>query len=436
MRLKRLLLLAPLLGLYLALGLGVPLADILAHRENTDFHDIYYPTRVAFDEHGSIYDYDAVLRMANRETGVTELNVHYYPPTFHVFFAPFGLLPYRPARILWLLFNHYCLFQLVWILYRFVAERAKLDGPARERLALGSAAFALIAASVYLPTVDHIWQGQSNFPVLLCAVAGAAALWKRPVRSGVFFGIAALLKIFPIAFGAYVLILRQTRTAVALACTLVGGFLLSLVMFPDSSYVQFVRSLQTSSYAGTSDFNPYSYSMASMLVVLFDPGVVPNAVSNVLRYGPFFVGLWLFYWGRKSAPRERHHELVSMLRLSEVFLFVGFAIGSWWEHHLVYELWPFYLLLGLGLGGLPCSRLALGLGIAAFVISASPLFACPVWPFSEVALVRLITPEGSQYPVFAGLGRAFGAGKFWGAALLLAAVELSVFRLKRAAPAA
>jgi hypothetical protein len=128
-----------------------------------------------------------------------------------------------------------------------------------------------------------------------------------------------------------------------------------------------------------------------------------------------------------------------MLRFSELFLFVGFAIGSWWEHHLVYELWPFFLLLGLGLAGLPRNRLALGLAIAAFLISASPLFVCRVWPFSEVALVRLITPEGSPFPEFVGWGRALGAGKFWGAVLLWAAVELSVLRLKQpsaeAAPA-
>jgi hypothetical protein len=370
--------------------------------------------------------------MANRETGVTELNVHYYPPTFHVFFAPFALIPYRLSRILFLLFNQYCLIHLLLILYRFVAERAKLDEVARERLALGSSAFGLIAASVYMPTVDHLWQGQSNFPVLLCAVAGAAALWNRPVKAGVFFGIAALLKIFPIAFGAYLLVLRETRAAVALACTLVGGVLLSLAMFPDTSYVQFVRSLRSSTYAGTTDFNPYSYSVAAVLVVLFNPGVVPDAVSKVLRYGPFFVGMWLFHRGQKAAPKEPHHELVSMLRFSEVFLFVGFAIGSWWEHHLVYELWPFFLLLGLALAGLPCSRLALGLGIAAFMISASPLFVSRVWPFSEVALVRLITPEGSQFPEFVGWGRALGAGKFWGAVLLWGAVELSVRRLKQA----
>ncbi len=90
-----------------------------------DFRGYYAAARVLL-EGGNPYDYSQIARVLVDVTGRAGNNPFYYPLWFGWFFAPFTLLPFQAARLVWMLINW-----ALWILGLFRMQQL-LDFPPKS----------------------------------------------------------------------------------------------------------------------------------------------------------------------------------------------------------------------------------------------------------------------------------------------------------------
>jgi alpha-1,2-mannosyltransferase len=145
-------------------------------------------------------------------TEATPANGVIGPPFQGVFFAPSGWLArVSPAlaKVTWCLLNLAALAAGCW-LWRAACVSQILDW------SLASSPVALAVVAVALPAQTN-FEHQNMNPLLLCLLgAGAYALARsRPLESGVWFGVAAALKVFPGVVLLYLLARREWRAALA-----------------------------------------------------------------------------------------------------------------------------------------------------------------------------------------------------------------------------
>lgn len=148
-----------------------------------------------------------------------------YSPTFALLFAPFAVLPYAWALLAWNLLN-------VMLLYWAV----RLVMPPRERLA----AVQLTGIGL-VTTIDGT---QSNGLVAALMILAFAALEReRIAMAASTLVIGALVKIFPLAAGAFMLP-RRDRGRVAALGLVVGAalVLLPLLVTPGATLIAQYRS--------------------------------------------------------------------------------------------------------------------------------------------------------------------------------------------------
>lgn len=122
-----------------------------------------------------------------------------YPPTQLLVAAPFGLLPYRAALLLWTLLGAAALF---WAA-RYVWREAK---PAVFLFAAPAALFCLMS-------------GQSSFFTTALLIAGLALLEKRPLAAGVLIGLLSLKPQLVLLMPVLLVAGRHWRTLASAAAT-------------------------------------------------------------------------------------------------------------------------------------------------------------------------------------------------------------------------
>lgn len=121
-----------------------------------------------------------------------------YPPTAFLLFAPFGLLPYGPALLVYL-----ALGAAVW----FLALRA----------VTGDTPLALAMTFAWGGASQTLLLGQNGFLTAAAMVGGLTLLPRRPVLAGVLCGLLAVKPHLGLALALF-LLLRQEWRAVASAC--------------------------------------------------------------------------------------------------------------------------------------------------------------------------------------------------------------------------
>ncbi|MGB6246908.1 glycosyltransferase 87 family protein [Gordonia sp. (in: high G+C Gram-positive bacteria)] len=150
-----------------------------------------------------------------------------YAPVSVVLFAPFAWLGAGPAHLVWTLAIFAALYLVIVLGFRSLGHEPTW------RLRLVAA--ALVALSTLLePVRSTIWFGQINVFLMLVIVADLL----RPEGSrlrGAAAGLAAGIKLTPLVFGAYLVVTRQWRAAVTMACGFGGSVLLGAVLLPSAS---------------------------------------------------------------------------------------------------------------------------------------------------------------------------------------------------------
>ncbi len=203
---------AALLGLLAGLGL---LSFDRASRGRFDFHHFYLDARYVW-EHGTLNP--TVTPHVTAETR----QLPFYLPVVPLMLAPLAALGRLPAAALWTLGQIAALAYTLSVLRRWTAnegvacelrDRSKEQGQYALPLAVALAVPAFIEAARF---------NQVSFLVLALVVGGYAALARgHEVRSGVLFGLAAVLKLLPGLFLVWLLLKR--RWVAAAACVLTAA---------------------------------------------------------------------------------------------------------------------------------------------------------------------------------------------------------------------
>ncbi|WP_232687354.1 glycosyltransferase family 87 protein [Halobacterium zhouii] len=198
-----------------------------------------------------------------------------YPPPVVVAFYPLALLgDPAGAFALQVALDLVALAVLAALLVA-VTERAGVDLSRVDRVLV--AGYALAS----LPVVANLLMGQVN-PVLALAIAGGAVLLERnrPRASGVAFGLAALVKLFPALVGVW-LLRRRAWTAIAAAtATGVGLLAVGALAFGVPAYEAYITHTLT----------------GEMAVGAFQHGPDPTAPYVTVRRQLGVLAPWLPGW--------------------------------------------------------------------------------------------------------------------------------------------
>jgi len=320
-----------LVGLYI-LGFAVSAAS----RSQSDFI-IYRDAGLAALQGKPIY-------------GLHDPSPFQYAPIYAVAFIPLGLLPPRPAQLLW-----FAISMALALPMMILGTSRLLCGPAFE---LG---WELIAIPLLLcirfihPNLDH---GQINLLLLAMVVWGfALANESKPVAAGGLLAASMLAKPFALPVILYLLARKQIVFVVSLMIFIAVLFLLpSLLVGPGYTVHQtggYLTSLTTRDIQRSRDLkNKYNQSSAALAARWFTPREASLSGVKVAAAGGFAfqcaltmgVVAWLIF-RRRNAPGQD-------VRLSLAALFctaAAFSPISWLEYYMALEV-PYMALVYIAFG--------------------------------------------------------------------------------------
>jgi hypothetical protein len=205
-----------------ALALFALARILIGRRGSFDKRDFsyYYVWGAALRRH--IDPYTANLDPLARELGVfikagARAN---YPPTFIMLWEPLASL--GPATAYWLWIGLSVAF-LAGTLMLLFGRRSGLP----TTVALELAALAIL----YEPLKIHFYFAQTQILLLFLVVAAMAQLERGKDRSaGMILALAGLLKAYPLALGAYLILTRKWRGAAFMTLGLLVGFAITLAI--------------------------------------------------------------------------------------------------------------------------------------------------------------------------------------------------------------
>jgi alpha-1,2-mannosyltransferase len=288
------------------------------------------------------------------------MHIWSYPPHFLLFTWPLALMPYMPAYIV------YC--ALGMVLYLWVVSDGERRPDHFMLLALAPAA------------VVNIWTGQNGFFVAALLLGGILQLDRRPVFSGVLFGLLSIKPQLGVLLPLVLALTGRWRTIAAAAATIGALFAATTLAFGGKVWTAYwFDAMPTQSNVVFGVFQHYMVHMPTAFMNARVAGIpTPFAlcIQAVVSLVTLAAVIWT-YW------RPRDPVLSTSLLLIAVFTVTPYAFNydmvvlGWvtvqlmdrddntvWDYALMLAVWamPFLTAL-LGLASIPASCLPiLGLG--------------------------------------------------------------------------
>jgi hypothetical protein len=171
------------------------------------------------------FDFTAYNAAVRQVTGHPELPPLFwsYPPQILLFIWPFGLLPYLPAYALW------CIVGLALYLWAALA-----DGMDRRHVVFLTVAPA-VAVTVFF--------GQNGFLTAALLIGGFANLERRPLVSGILFGILTFKPQFELLLPILLIMTGRWRVIAAAIATTALLIVATSVWFGSDIWVQYVQKV-------------------------------------------------------------------------------------------------------------------------------------------------------------------------------------------------
>jgi hypothetical protein len=190
-----------------------------------------------------------------------------YPPAFAILLVPLTWISNDLAVRLWLLLIQAAVLTSLVVVYRTIGR------PRRGELLA-----VTLAVTTFFPIATSVWSGAMN-SVLLLLLTIAWALWLRQkdVAGGVIAGVAAVIKVFPVALLPYFLFRRNWRLAVAMLITGVAGIGLGFLVTSPAHNLYYFGDMLPHLSAGTGYRE--NQSLAGLAARLCDPSTVDHAGS-------------------------------------------------------------------------------------------------------------------------------------------------------------
>ncbi|MFD4440116.1 glycosyltransferase 87 family protein [Nocardia sp. NPDC058519] len=281
-----------------------------------------------------------------------------YPPFAAIALAPFALLPWGTAKILYVVVS---IAAVAWTLY-LVARRYHPD---RKQAALLVTACALPLAMLLEPVRSTIDFGQVNL-LLMVLVATDCLLPKTRYPRGMLIGLAAAIKLTPAAFVLYFLVRKDYKAAATAAGTGAIATIASFAFLPTESTRYWFGGLGNVSGLSGSAFHT-NQSIQAVMARLHITGLPFDALWLVL--GALLLVLVV------AAMRKAADAPAMALSLNAVFTLLLSPIS--WSHHWVW-IAPALLAMVCHARTLPVSSArgwyATAVGVAAVFVIAPHSF--------------------------------------------------------------
>ncbi len=334
-----------------------------------------------------------------REEGFGQVMQFTNPPFSAIFMAPFVLLPWQSAYILW---------QILIIV--FVAASVYLTlwlFPTGPDLALGVLIF--VAACCFFPLRCNLVFGQANATVLFLWTLGVYLLSRqRPVSSALCFALGTVLKVSPIVAVPLLALRRQWRWLAAYASGVAGFMGCSIWALGWHTNFTWLTAIYPAISSGLG--NTSNRSLAGLIDAICGPKYfanlndatewpVPHGLSLFEKACSLAIGLVFLYWCWRKR-RDAKGLVDELILLPLVYLLTA---PFCWQHHFVLAIlpltyfwvkaraWTFAELAVLYL-----STLAIGTELPSYVAAYTSLggptliiLAIAVWPAATCALIWL-----------------------------------------------
>ncbi len=222
-----------------------------------------------------------------------------YPPAFLLLAAPFSLLPYPTAAVLWVI--------LTWAAY---AAAVRLWAPK-----------AFWPAMAMPPLLINAITGQAGFLIAALFVAGMAVLPKRPLLGGVLLGLIVVKPQLGLVLPFVLAAGREWRAFAGAALSSAGFLLLGLLVFGWQSYLAWLGNAGLYSSVVADGLAGWQ-RMASVYAALrFDglgaaPAWIAQGVVAVAA-----VALASLIWRRTADAGARAGALAAATALATPYLF-------------------------------------------------------------------------------------------------------------------
>ncbi|MDE2005440.1 MAG: DUF2029 domain-containing protein [Rhodospirillales bacterium] len=205
-----------------------------------------------------------------------------YPPTLLLLLWPLGLLGPIAALIAW--------FATGMASYVVAAWR-------------GPRAYLVVLLALIVPTTENaLFNAQTSLFIAALMTGGWRLLGRRPILSGILFGLIILKPQFGLLIPVALIAARQLRATIAAAITVVGAIFVSSVAFGVGSWLDFPGSLTTLSAVVARHTDWYSHAptvTCGLRMIGVGPGLVAAGQIAAMILAAAGVA---FVWYHQSGP--------------------------------------------------------------------------------------------------------------------------------------
>ncbi|MDK1361920.1 glycosyltransferase 87 family protein [Arthrobacter sp. zg-Y1219] len=306
--------------------------------------------------------------------------------------TPFAFLPEAAGLVLLTATSCLCLVLTAILVARYLRDNDAL--PERIRAALGGTAGVVVLATLLIgvlgPWREGLGFGQIN-PMLMVLIVADLIRPAGRIPRGILIGLAAGIKLTPLAFGLIFLVRRDWRAILTLGLTFAATVAAGWLAAPEQSRIFWFHALSDPSRVGdTTDM--YNVSLNSLITHLGAPGFLQRPLWLLAAAAVVVLGFLAIKRadGRGDTLAAISANAVVMLAISPIS----------WFHHWV---WMALVLPALWVSVRRRRAAAPARGIA---LGAAML---PVFMLSSITVTMMLTGEVSgQGPValelFTGLG--------------------------------
>lgn len=304
------------------------------------FFLLLYPPFVKKDMTDFSVCYQGGQRIIKGETlyRVSDGHLQYkYSPASAVFFSLFSFLPYEVAKLIWYLLELILLYLGLVISYDVLPSKHKKKG------------FIVILTFLIMAKFlgREIELGQVNiFIFFLLIVMVKAAVEKKDVKGGLFWGFSLLFKPYALVFLPYFALKKRFKLIASGLATALLGFIVPLIFYGFSGNLVVLREWYTTLSKSTPSLIDH-YDNASIHAFFLKnfPSEQRDVALIFIMGIALIIGvafLWIMYLGKKKDIKEPE-----ILEFSFLLILIPLFSPLAWYYNYIYSILTVALLLNL-----------------------------------------------------------------------------------------